>query len=628
MMGTQSSRRQPALFSYHIDLEPRLGADHLLRQVSATLDLSFVIPTVRYCYGRSGNVSLDPRVIVKLLLLLFLYDVPSERELMEQVRARLDFLWFLGFDLETEIPDHSVLSKARARWGTHVFEQLFVQTVSQCVQAGLVNGRLLHVDSTMVKAHAHKDTIVPSGPELVGALRQACQEQTAKLQVLAVDPQDSAPTEAALSPAPEPASATAPVAQWVAAVAPAPGPAATTPAVENTPREPSQTATTAAEAPSSAWPVEPSAALAAPVTLDPPATAPTAPTQADPPTQNAPAATTPSLRVLPPPAADCGADRSPAVLAPKPAAKPLPTNCTRVSTTDPEAELARSKNGLIELNYKDHRLVDDAYGVITAVAATTSNVADGTQFPPLYEQHRGTTGLKLAQVTVAGDHHYGTASNYIFCAQQGIRAHLGEVSANVEERGKLPPSQFVYEPAQDRLRCPQGHYLVAHQDRPEEQLKVYLIANPAMCAHCALREQCTQSKRGRSIRRHVQAPLVAAARREANRPAARRSRKRRQHVMEGSFADAVNNHGAKKARWRGLWRQKIQSWLIAAVQNLRILLRHQVSGPVRAAAAAQAGAAAGGRILAAMGQIACFQVSLGGRWITFTGLDPKPCLDL
>jgi hypothetical protein len=75
------------------------------------------------------------------------------------------------------------------------------------------------------------------------------------------------------------------------------------------------------------------------------------------------------------------------------------------STTDPEAELARSKNGLIDLNYKDHRLVDDAHGVITAVAATSSNVADGIQFPALYEQHCGTTGLKPAPVTVAGDHH-------------------------------------------------------------------------------------------------------------------------------------------------------------------------------------------------------------------------------
>jgi hypothetical protein len=278
-----------------------------------------------------------------------------------------------------------------------------------------------------------------------------------------------------------------------------------------------------------------------------------------------------------------------------------------VSTTDPEAELARSKNGLIDLNYKDHRLVDDAHGVITAVVETTANVADGTQLPALYEQHCGTTGLKLAQVTVAGDHHYGTAPNYIFCAQQGLRAHLGQASANLEERGKLPLNQFVYEPALDRLRCPQGHYLVRHQDRPEEQLKVYLIEDPAACANCALREQCTQSKRGRSVQRHVQAALVEVSRAEANSPAGRYSRRRRQHVMEGSFADAVNNHGAKQARWRGLWRQKIQSWLIAAVQNLRILLRHQVTGPVRAATAARAWAAEEGQILRVVGPIAWFR---------------------
>jgi transposase len=379
MMGTQPSRCQPALFSYHIDLEQRLGADHLLRKVSATLDLSFVIPTVRHRYGRSGNVSLDPRVIVKLLLLLFLYDVPSERELMEQVRARLDFLWFLGFDLDTDVPDHSVLSKARARWGTRVFERLFVQTVNQCVQAGLVNGRLLHVDSTMVQANAHKDTLVPSGPELVGALRQAYQEQAAKLLVLPADSKESATTGAVLTPVSEPSSATAPVAPSGPAVAPAPVPAATTPAVENTPREPSPTAATPAQAPSTAWPAEQLAAVVTPVAMEPPASAPTAQTQACPPTQRATAATTPSLRVLPPPAADRGADRGQAVIDPKLAAKQLPTNCTRVSTTDPEAELARSKNGRIDLNYKDHRWVDDAHGVITAVAATTANVADGTQ---------------------------------------------------------------------------------------------------------------------------------------------------------------------------------------------------------------------------------------------------------
>lgn len=458
MMGLQPSEQQTVLFSYFINLEYRVPTDHLLRKINAKLDLSFVPGMVRPHYGLSGNTSLDPRVIMKMMLLLFLYNIRSERELMEQIAVRMDFLWFLGFDLETPIPDHSVLSKARARWGSEVFEKLFGQTVRQCVEAGLVDGRLLHVDSTMVKANASRDSVIPSGPELVQTLRQVYQRQESKLEVVK----------------------------------------------------------------------EPAAAAQE--------------------TNN------------------------------------LPVNSTHVSSTDPQAELARSKNGVTELNYKDHRLVDDSHGVITAVAATTANVPDGKQLPDLYEQHLLRTSLERPGCAIAGDHHYGTAENYIYCSQQDIRAHLGTCSAGLKERGLLPVSKFVYEPAKDRLRCPEGHYLVLHQQRPEEKTRSYLIDDEAHCASCPLRKQCTNSKRGRSVTRHVQAELIEEAKAQASSPTARYNRKRRQHVMEGSFADAVNNHGAKKARWRGLWRQQIQSWIIAAVQNLRLLLRNEQCQPRQSAA--------------------------------------------
>ena len=80
MMGTLDSHQEQPLFSYHVNLEHRVRPDHPLRQLKAALDLSFVIPAVRPFYGRSGHVSLDPRVILKMMLLLFYYDIPSERE--------------------------------------------------------------------------------------------------------------------------------------------------------------------------------------------------------------------------------------------------------------------------------------------------------------------------------------------------------------------------------------------------------------------------------------------------------------------------------------------------------------------------------------------------------------------
>src|ERR1019366_901936 len=108
-----------------------------------------------------------------LLFLLFFDAVKSERELMRIVPERLDFLWFLGYGLDDEIPDHSVLSKARARWGQTIFESLFVRTVQQCVEAGLVYGSKLHLDGSLINAHASRDSVVRSSPELITALKHA-----------------------------------------------------------------------------------------------------------------------------------------------------------------------------------------------------------------------------------------------------------------------------------------------------------------------------------------------------------------------------------------------------------------------------------------------------------------------
>src|SRR6266536_5843119 len=121
MMGEQKS--EPQLFNYAVNLEQRVRANHPLRAVKAAIDFGIVREEVAHCYGDNGNVSIDPVVILKMIFLLFFDDVSSERELMKIIAERLDYLWFLGYSLDDEIPDHSVLSKARARWGKEVFEK-------------------------------------------------------------------------------------------------------------------------------------------------------------------------------------------------------------------------------------------------------------------------------------------------------------------------------------------------------------------------------------------------------------------------------------------------------------------------------------------------------------------------
>jgi hypothetical protein len=98
------------------------------------------------------------------------------------------------------------------------------------------------------------------------------------------------------------------------------------------------------------------------------------------------------------------------------------------------------------------------------------------------------------------------------------------------------------------------------------------VTKREVCLSCRLREFCTRSKTGRSIKRHRDQNLLDRASRQANTRRAKLDRKRRQHLMERSFADAANRHDFKRARWRGLVKQSIQDLLIATIQNLRKLI--------------------------------------------------------
>ena len=159
MMGQQEGF-QPKLFYHQINLEQRVPKDHTLRKIQEKIDFDFVYGEVKDTYGDNGNVSIPPPVILKMMLLLVLYNVRSERELMDTIPLRLDWLWFLGCDLDSEVPNHSVLSKARARWGVEAFRNFFERVVWQCVEAGLVDGRKIFVDASLVDANASNNSVV------------------------------------------------------------------------------------------------------------------------------------------------------------------------------------------------------------------------------------------------------------------------------------------------------------------------------------------------------------------------------------------------------------------------------------------------------------------------------------
>ena len=157
MMGIQDAL-QGKLFYTNINLDQRIRANHPLRKIDQLIDFDFAYKEVENTYGNNGNVSVPPPVILKLLLLLMFYNVRSERELMSTLPERLDWLWFLGYDLDDDIPGHSILSKAKKRWGVELFKGFFERIVMQCVQAGLVDGRKIFMDSSLIDADAQNQT--------------------------------------------------------------------------------------------------------------------------------------------------------------------------------------------------------------------------------------------------------------------------------------------------------------------------------------------------------------------------------------------------------------------------------------------------------------------------------------
>lgn len=134
-------------------LEEFVPPDERLRKLNRVLDLSFVHEAVRdrYCQD-NGRGSVDPEVVIRLFLLQAIEGIRSTRELMRQVYANLIYRWFIGYRITDQVPDHSTLSRALERFGDELFNELFKRSIAQCRSSGLVDGEVLHLDATVIRA--------------------------------------------------------------------------------------------------------------------------------------------------------------------------------------------------------------------------------------------------------------------------------------------------------------------------------------------------------------------------------------------------------------------------------------------------------------------------------------------
>jgi transposase len=520
MIGTKTRRFTPLP---PVTLEELVPADHFYRHLDRVLDLAFVRDLVRDCYAAGmGRPSLDPVVFFKLHLVMFFEGIRSERQLLRLAADRLSVRWYLGYNLNEPMPDHSSLTRIRARYGVEIFRRFFEAMVEQCQRAGLVWGRELYVDATQVQADAAMHSLTATARfavEARAALQalQALRAQQAQ-QAVAVHLADLFPEEhvgegqSLDSEAQTQETSAAGAEHTEAAALPAPPPL---PVVLSEPR---RAELTAANALRHDW------------------------------------------------IAQEGRQQR------ESHGHYQRTADFRISTTDPDATPMRRKGGGTHVGYQTHYVVDGwRKRIIVGVLVTPGEVMENQPIRDLLWHVCFRWKLRPRQVT--GDTTYGTGENLQALEEMGIRAYMPLPDWG-DKGGYFGLARFRYDAEEDLYRCPQGQLLrFLHTAYTTE--RVAYRAKAAICNVCPAKARCTPSVHGRVVHRSFYAEYFERVRAYQQTPAYEKALRKRQVWVEPLFAEAKEWHGLRRFRLRLLWRVNSEALLIAAGQNLKRLLQQQ-----------------------------------------------------
>jgi transposase len=161
MMG-RLNHDQGQLF-YSFCLEEVVPEDHLVRKVAAVLDLSWVHAELAAHYPNNGRPSIDPELMIRMLVIGYVFAIRSERALCRDVQVNLAYRWLCSLSIEDKIPDHSAFSRARNERfrDSDIFRRLFEHVVETCIAAGIVGGEGFAVDASLIAADANKQRSIP-----------------------------------------------------------------------------------------------------------------------------------------------------------------------------------------------------------------------------------------------------------------------------------------------------------------------------------------------------------------------------------------------------------------------------------------------------------------------------------
>lgn len=144
----------------NFQLSHKVPEDNFYRKLKTLLNLDWLYKATLKYYGREGQESIDPVVFFKLILIGYLENLSSDRRIINTAAMRLDMLFFIGYDIDEQLPWHSTLSRTRQLYGDELFKKLFKQILQQCIAKGMVAGKRQAVDSAPVKANASMESLI------------------------------------------------------------------------------------------------------------------------------------------------------------------------------------------------------------------------------------------------------------------------------------------------------------------------------------------------------------------------------------------------------------------------------------------------------------------------------------
>ena len=161
MMGRREDGQ--GQFFYAFDLDKVVPPDHLVRQIDAVLDLSWIYKDLAPYYSHTGRPSIDPVLMMRMLIVGYVFAIRSERQLCSEVQVNLAYRWFCRLGIEDKIPDHSVFCRARNERfrESDALRRVFEGVVGTCIAAGLVGGEAFSIDASLIKADVDKKKRVP-----------------------------------------------------------------------------------------------------------------------------------------------------------------------------------------------------------------------------------------------------------------------------------------------------------------------------------------------------------------------------------------------------------------------------------------------------------------------------------